>query len=223
MYTSKIALIGKDELFLKLLQSFLDKQPSAQCLFIAKNKEELVDKMIEINPLPDVLILEMKMKSQESAKIAEWVKINYPKLKCIIISSQYSPAFTGYILQLGANAFLPMEISPEYLLEIIETVISKGSYWQNEQMEILRSQIKAEAPKPVTICNKLSDREKEVLGLLCQQFTSKEIADKLCLSKRTIDGHKENLFAKTGARNLAGLVFYAIDQGLINQNFSSVY
>ena len=174
------------------------------------------NKIVDQPVLPDVVILELQMQPSDGAKIAEWLNKKYPEIRCIVISSHYNTALTGYILKSGASAFLPKEISPEHLLEVINTVNNQGFYWHKDQLETLRTQIKSEVPKPNFICNKLTSREKEVLQLLCQEFTAREIAEKLFVSKRTIEGHKENLFAKTGARNLAGLVFYALHQGLVN-------
>ncbi|OJJ20589.1 hypothetical protein BKI52_19235 [marine bacterium AO1-C] len=216
MYTFKIALVGKEELFLKLLQNFLNKQSCVQCLFTAKSEEDFKNKIIDHQELPNVVIIELQMHPKDGAKIAQWLNKKYPKMRCIVISSQYNTALTGYILKSGANAFLPKEISPEHLLEVINVVNDKGFYWQQEQIETLRTQIKSEVPKPNVISNTLTGRETEVLQLLCQEFTAREIAEKLFVSKRTVEGHKENLFAKTGARNLAGLVFYALQQGLVN-------
>lgn len=87
-----------------------------------------------------------------------------------------------------------------------------------EQNSKYYPQIKTKTPKPtLTYQEKLTEREKEVLHLICQQYTVKEIAEKLFVSNRVVEGHKDNLFAKTGARNLAGLVIYAIQNQLINQ------
>jgi len=223
MYTSKIALIGREELFLKLLQNFLNKQSRVQCLFTAKSEEDLKNRIVDHQILPDVVIVELQMHPRDGAKIVQWLKKKHPKMRCIVISSQYNASLTGYILKSGANAFLPKEISPGHLLEVINIVKDKGFYWQQEQIETLRTQIKTEVPKPNFVSNTLTSRETEVLQLLCQEFTAREIAEKLFVSKRTVEGHKENLFAKTGARNLAGLVFYALQQGLVTSEYISMF
>ena len=114
-------------------------------------------------------------------------------------------------------AFLPKEISPDRLPAIIETVYAQGCYFMPEQVGILREQISSRAPVPVTESeNSLSARETEVLRLLCQQKTAKEIGEILFITQRTAEGHKNNLFVKTGVKNIAGLVIYAIQRGIID-------
>jgi DNA-binding NarL/FixJ family response regulator len=86
-----------------------------------------------------------------------------------------------------------------------------------EQIEVMRSQIATTAPAPVLSTEEaLTDREVEILQLICKQFTAQQIADKLFITKRTVEGHKSNLLLKTSAKNTAGLVIYAIQKQIIN-------
>lgn len=213
----KLALVNNEELFVKLLHGYLNKQPHIQCLFTALNDEEMLKK-INQETLPDIILLDLERKKKNSAEITRLLKANYPSLKCIVMSSYYKKSFTGYMMRAGVSAFVPKEISPECLLKVIETVNQQGFYLHEEQVDVLRSQVRSKLPKP-TFSNHASftGREKEVLELLCQQYTAKEIAEKLFVSKRTVEGHKENLFVKTGSRNLVGLVIYAINHQLVNQ------
>ncbi len=123
----------------------------------------------------------------------------------------------GYMLKLGVNAFIPKGVSPEELLEIIEDVTKKDYFFMNDQIDELRKQLSSKIPKPKLIEeDQLSVREKEVLSLICQQKTAQEISEILFLSKRTIEGHRTNLLLKTGAKNTAGLVIYAIQNKIVD-------
>ena len=144
------------------------------------------------------------------------MKAKYPSVSVIVVSSHYQRSFMGFMLKMGVAAFLPKGISPIDLVEIIRTVHSQGYYFQPDQVNALRDQISSKSPKPsLEQEDSLSDRETEVLRLICQQKTAKEIADALFTTQRTIEGHKSSLFAKTGTKNIAGLVIFAIQHGVI--------
>lgn len=123
----------------------------------------------------------------------------------------------GYMLKLGVNAFIPKGISPEKLVGIITEVAEKDYFFMDDQIEVLRSQLSSKIPQPVLDEEiQLSDREKEVLSLICKQKTAKDISKIMYISKRTVDGHRTNLLLKTGAKNTAGLVIYAIQNKIID-------
>jgi DNA-binding NarL/FixJ family response regulator len=106
---------------------------------------------------------------------------------------------------------------PNILTTAIIEVHSKGYYFLEEQVEVMRTQISSNAPSPnLTSAEALTERELEILQLICQQCTAQQIADKLFITKRTVEGHKSNLLLKTSAKNTAGLVIYAIQKKLIN-------
>lgn len=215
---TNIALADDEELFVQLLQEFLNKQSPISCNLTALSGEELLKKIDKAPIKPDIVVLDLKMKELDGAETATILRNKYPEMKSIVMSSYYKKSFMGYMLRAGVNAFVPKGISPQLLLKVITSVQERGYYFMEEQIEVMRSQIKTKAPKPtLTYQEKLTEREKEVLHLICQQYTAKEIAEKLFVSNRTVEGHKDNLFAKTGARNLAGLVIYAIQNQLVNQ------
>jgi DNA-binding NarL/FixJ family response regulator len=123
----------------------------------------------------------------------------------------------GYMLKTGVNAFIPKEISPDFLMKVIHSVNEHGYYFSEEHVAVMRTQIAPKVPKPkLTKQEVLSERELEILKLICQQMTSQEIADKLFIARRTVEGHKGNLLLKTSVKNTAGLVIYAIQNNLIN-------
>lgn len=214
----KIAIADDEELFVQLLENFLNKQAHLKCVATALSGEDLLKRIDQSLDKPNVVILDLRMKNLDGAETVMMLKDRHPEVKSIVISSHYQKSFMGYMLRAGVNAFIPKGVSPEHLLKVIESVHHKGFYFMEEQVETMRSQIKPQAPKPkLKLEEEFTEREREVLTLLCQQFTAKEIAEKLFVSKRTVESHKDNLFAKTGARNLAGLVIYAIQNQLVNQ------
>ncbi|WP_299460485.1 response regulator transcription factor [uncultured Microscilla sp.] len=220
----KIALAYGEKLFTQLLESFLIKESNIQCLFTALSGKEFLRQIKKTPEPPQVVLLDLKMTDMEGTELIKKLKATHADMKYILMSSYYKKTFTGYALKTGANALVPKEISPEYLLKIIALVHTKGYYFMEEQIEVLRSQIKPRPPRPKFINEgEFTDREMEVLRLLCEQYTAQEIADKLFISRRTVEGHKDNLFVKTGARNLAGLVIYALQNQLVSQDNLSTF
>lgn len=218
-----IALADDEELFTMLLKDFLGSQPDITCLFTSLSGEAFLDDLKSASTLPDVVLLDLKMKDLSGADVAMIMKEQYPTIKSIVISSHYNKSFMGYMLRVGVNAFVPKGIPPQQLLDIVHTVAQKGYYFLEEQVETMREQISAKSPKPkLTLEESLTERELAILKLICQQYTAPEIAEKLFISKRTVEGHKNNLFTKTGARNIAGLVIYAIQHRLIDEAEASL-
>lgn len=210
-----VAITDDDALIVSLLQGYLHGRDGIEVLFTADGGESLLEALKTAGSLPDVLLLDLKMTGMDGIEAAEQVKSSYPAIKIIVISSHYQRTFMGFMLKTGVSAFLPKGISPVELVDIIKTVQRQGYYFKEEQLEALRTQISGRSPKPVLDDDVLSDREKDVLRLICCQKTAKEIADELFISQRTAEGHKNNLFDKTGAKNLAGLVIYAIQHNVI--------
>ena len=152
-------------------------------------------------------------------ELTKIIRKEYPSIKIIVISSHYKSNFTGFMIKTGVSAFLPKGIAPYHLTEIIKEVYTKGVFFLEEQLEIIRTQLSSKSPKPIlNPKNLLTEREMEVLNLICRQKTAQEIGKELFVTKRTVEGHKNNLFSKTGTKNMAGLVIYAVQNELINVN-----
>jgi DNA-binding NarL/FixJ family response regulator len=216
MENIKIAITDDDALIVSLLQAYLHSVEGFEVSFTANEGSALLDQLENAETLPDVLILDLKMEGMDGLQVAEHMKVKYPSVSIIVVSSHYQRSFMGFMLKMGVAAFLPKGISPIDLVDIIRAVQSQGYYFQPDQVNALRDQISSKSPKPsLEQEDSLSDREVEVLRLICQQKTAKEIADIMFTTQRTVEGHKSSLFAKTGAKNIAGLVIFAIQHGVI--------
>ena len=157
------------------------------------------------------------MKNGEGIEVMDILRVTYPTIKIIVLSSYYKPSFSGHLLQLGANAFLSKETDLDELVTIVEKVMQDGNYLSADQVAILRQQVSNRVEKVVVFGNnKLSKRELEVLALICQQYTGKQIAQKLFISVKTVETHKTNLLVKTGCKNTAGLIVFAAQQRLVD-------
>jgi DNA-binding NarL/FixJ family response regulator len=211
-----VAITDDDALIVSLLENYLNTTPDIAVLFTANGGQALFERLAKGALLPQVLLLDLRMDGMDGVVVTEKLKVDFPEIRIIVISSHYQKSFMGFMLKTGVSAFLPKGVSPIELLEVIRTVKKQGYFFKDDQFDALREQIPTKAPRPILQQEELlSDREREVLKLICQQKTAKEIGDELYITQRTAEGHKNNLFAKTGAKNIAGLVIYAIQNEII--------
>lgn len=211
-----VAIVDDDSLIVNLLQSFFNIQESLEVILTSNGGKEFLDLLKDMKTLPDVLLLDMKMQGMDGIEVSQYLKTHYPSIKIIVISSHYQLSFLGFMLKTGVVAFLPKGVSPNELVQIITVVQEKGLYFMEDQMEVIREHLAIKSPKQILEQgNELSNREIDVLQLLCKQKTAKEIGDLLFITQRTVEGHKNNLFVKTGAKNIAGLIIYSIQHNII--------
>jgi DNA-binding NarL/FixJ family response regulator len=213
----RIAIVDDEVLIVMLLNDYFSKHKQIEVSLTANDGSQLINCLRKTELLTDIVLLDLHMKELNGIDTTSILKTEFPNLKIIVISSFYKKSFMGYMLKLGVNAFLPKGIHPEQLAEAIEEVYDKGYYFMEEQIDVMRNQISSKAPVPSFSSEEdLSEREIEVLKLICQQYTAPQIAEKLFISPRTVEGHKSNLLLKTSTRNIAGLVLYAVQKNIIN-------
>ena len=212
-----VAITEDDRLIAELLQEYLDNSEGYQVLFTASDGNSLISQLSDCEALPDIVLLDLKMEGMDGIATTKHLKIHFPTVKIIVISSHYKRNFLKFMFKTGASAFVPKGISPVLLKNIIQTVHAKDFYFMDDQLEHMKHQISPKVSKSLLIeANELSERETEVLQLISMQKTAKEIGELLFITGRTVEGHKNNLFIKTGAKNIAGLVVYAIQHDFIS-------
>lgn len=215
-----LAIADDDTLISRLLANFLNDTGKYNVQFTVSDGEELIQKLnTSIDELPEILLLDLRMKATSGIDCIEYLKSHFPTIKIIVISSFYQESFIGFVFKTGASAFVPKEISPEYLKQVIDTVYNQGVFFSEDQIEKLRLQVNSKTvQRALDDDYTLSKREIEVLQLICQQKTAKEIGEILFISVKTVEGHKNNLFLKSGAKNVVGLVIYALRNNYIGVN-----
>lgn len=213
----KLALVDDDYLIVTLLKSFFNQGPSTKVVYDTTDGYQLFNYLEEKNVEPiDILLLDLKMKTIDGLEVLKHVKTHHPELKVVVISSHYQDSSIGFMTKEGVSGFLPKGMSPFELLDIVKQVHKNGFYLNKDQMEILREQISSKVAKPIIDEDELlTEREKEIIKLLCQQKTAKEIGEHLFITQRTVEGHKNNLFTKIGVRNVAGLIVYALQKHIV--------
>lgn len=215
-----IGIADDDKLVSRLITDFLSESGKYKTLFNVSDGEELKEVLGQSpSNIPEILLLDLRMKGTSGIDSIHYLKKHYPDIKIIVISSYYQDSLMGFLFKTGASAFISKDISPEYIKQIINAVHIQGVYFTDEQVVKLREQISSKTPKPNwDFESELSKRELEVLKLICQQKTAKEIGEILFISTKTVEAHRNKLFVKTGVKNVVGLVIYALQHQLIEVN-----
>ena len=160
---------------------------------------------------PDILLLDMHLPLIEGPELAAEIIKKYPSVKIIVLSSSDIIFQVKKMLQLGCLGYLLKDSDDLTIIKAIETVTAGGQFLSASlQQQIMQDLFKKKAPATA-----LTRREKEILQLIVEEFTNQEIADKLFISPHTVDNHRVSLLSKMQAKNTAGLVRKALEQGLV--------
>lgn len=214
-----LAIADDEYLFLRGLEGILNRTDGFKVVLSAGDGTELLNKLKTLVDLPEIILLDLRMKPMNGMDAAQALKNEYPEQKIIMLSTHYREAFLGYMVKLGVSAFLPKNVAPEELVQVIRKVHEKGLYLNDEHVLAIREQIMSgkrfESPTMESEVD-LTKRELEILQAICDQKTSSEIAKALFVSVRTVEGHRNNLLLKTGAKNTVGLVMFALLNNIVN-------
>jgi len=212
-----LALADDETLFLETLSFMLNRNAHFNVLFTATNGQEMIDQLNDCVVMPDIVITDLKMPVLNGIEATKKIHKDFPGLKVIALSSYDTDVFISNMLGVGAVSYLVKNAKPEEVYTTIKEVHEKGFYYNEKLLAILHENSQNQNFKKSALDKKLiSDREKEVLELICKQNTTKEIADLLFISTRTVDRHRDSLLDKTTSRNVAGLVAFAIQNSLIS-------
>lgn len=215
-----IGIIDSQTLFRKGLVQLLNRNTNFRVVFEIEDGVGILEKL-EVQ-LPEIIIIDLKIKPKNGIYIAEMTKKKYPSIKIVVLTAFYNPIFINLMSRIGINAFLSKQVDSEELYKAIDSVSKNRIYVTESYKDIILysegSDISSLHSKFVVI-EKLSVRELEVLTLICHEFTNLEISKKLFLSIRTIEGHRNNLLSKTGAKNTVGLVLYALIYKLVEIDY----
>lgn len=210
-----VAIADDHTLFRKGMITLLENFSQLQIIIEAEDGHILLQKIAQ--NLPDVVLLDMDMPTMGGAEVIKHLHKDYPDVKIIIVSMHDESEFILQSLELGANSYLLKNAEPDEVVSAIETVVDEGFFFNDFVSKVMHQHIARSKNAASSLYKKnaeLTKREIEVLRLLCQEYSTKEISEKLFRSERTIEGHRQNLMDKTGSRNLAGLVIYAIKHGI---------
>ncbi|OCA79255.1 DNA-binding response regulator [Chryseobacterium contaminans] len=210
----KIALIDDEQLILEGVKMLLSNEKNISVSLTADNGPDFIEDLGKLSEkqFPDIALVDVQMKPMNGFELVEILKEKYPDLKIIILSSHYKTSILGYMVKLGVSAFLPKNSDKKTFIDAITMVHKNGVFFTAEDHQMLFTYMNSSAKKNSLFEteDELSEREKDVVKLICQEFTNNEIGEKLFISPRTVESHRQRILEKIGAKNTVGIVIYAI-------------
>ncbi|MBN2174447.1 MAG: response regulator transcription factor [Bacteroidales bacterium] len=211
MEIAKIIIVDDHVIFRKGLYTILNEIDFVKVVGEASNGNELLE-LLKKQPA-DVILMDIKMPVMDGIEATKKVSAKYPGIKVIALTMFEEISYFNKMIEAGASGFLLKKTTSEELERAINLVLEDESYFSEEFMSSVNMYLK---PKHKDTSINLTDREQEVLELICKGYSNVEIANFLGVSSRTVDGFRARLFEKTGAKNAPNLVMFAIKNGLVN-------
>jgi len=212
----KVYIADDHTLFRKAMVNLLRTFDRVSEIKDAENGKELLA-LIKYEE-PDVAIVDLQMPVMDGAETCENIIKKHPHVKIIILTMHDSNKYILHMMEMGVHAFLLKNTEPDELEKAIYAVAEKDFYHNDLVAAVLRKNVteKKAGQRPNFKHADLTDREKEVLALICRELTIREIGQKLSLSENTVRNHRVNMMEKVGVNNTVGLVKYAYEAGIVS-------
>jgi DNA-binding NarL/FixJ family response regulator len=166
---------------------------------------------------PDLLITDISMPGMSGVELTRWVKQHHPEIKVLVVTMYNDREIVNEILMSEAEGCILKNTGKQELINAIKRIADNSTYYSSEVLNIMMTRLK----KQKTIEKNtalLTPREIEIVKLIMEELSSEEIADKLFISKRTVDTHRKNIIQKTSTRTIVGLLKFAIENNLTEYN-----
>jgi DNA-binding NarL/FixJ family response regulator len=214
---TRVFLVDDHTVLRQGLRNLLQPEPSVAVVGEASNGQELLD-LLSTTPT-DVVLLDLHMPVLDGLATTRRLREEFPEVRVLILSMEAHELSIDQVMKAGAHGYMLKNTDKGEILVAIQAVAAGKPYLCSELglsmlHKLLSRPVDRPEPDDSEITSKLlTQREREVLQLVANGLTNGEIADKLFTSKRTIETHRQNLIAKTGAKNTAALVLYAAARG----------
>jgi DNA-binding NarL/FixJ family response regulator len=209
-------VVDDQQLFRKGMVSLIEEYKDFEVVLEAADGKELIDWIKNFKP--QVVLLDVDMPVMNGIEVTEYLHRHFPVIKIIILTTYDDEDLIFHLAQKGAHGFLLKDSAIEAVADAINTVMNDQRYFKDKVSEKLMDAV-ARSPKLFSLPGikqpALSERETEIVRLICQEHTTREIAELLNITPKTVEGHRENICQKLQARNVAGIVKYAMKHKLL--------
>lgn len=217
MKTTFVALADDHSLIRNGLANLIDTFAGFKVISQASNGQELLD-ILKPKALPDIVLMDINMPKKNGYETTKVLKKLYPEIKVLAVSIYDNEEAIIRMIKNGACGYILKDAEPAELELALNEIVQRGYYHSdlvaNQLVKIIRRGASDDDDKAPGV--RLNDRETEFLKLACTELTYKEIADKMFVSPRTIDGYRDALFEKLKVKTRVGLVLYAIKNGFVH-------
>jgi DNA-binding NarL/FixJ family response regulator len=211
-----VAIADDHKIFRKGVILSLRTYPNIKFVQEAEHGDELLAGLAESQP--DVVLMDLRMPQKDGIETTKLISKLYPNIKVLVLTMYEDERFVSHLMENGANGYLLKSADPSEIKKAIIEVMIRGYYLSNFVNRVLLKKSHARA-KIIPSLNSevvLTDKEREVIRLLCMEYTAQEIAQKMEISPRTVEAIKDRLMERFGTKNTAGLVFFAVKNNLID-------
>ena len=214
--TIKVIIADDHVLFRQGVKTALSVKKDVELIAEADNGMQLLNLLKHMEP--DVILLDIQMPIMDGISTLPEIRKLYPQVKVIILSMHNDHSMISKLMEIGANSYLTKNSDSENIYNAIKTCYEQEFYFNELTNKALLSGLRtrrteAAAPQEAN----LTEKETAILKMMCEEKTTKEIADLVDISPRTVEAIRDKLKTKTGARSMAGLVMYAVKNGIIEQ------
>ena len=211
----RIILVDDHSLFRNGLRGLLERNEGFRVVGEAASGEEFLSLLEQESFAADIVFMDFSMPGLDGAQTTERALARRPDLRIITLSMFGEESYYSRMVEAGARGFLLKDSDIGDVLEAIAAVMGGGSYFSPRLLSSLTGRMHAREHDELAD-DQLSSREREILVAVCRGLSNQEIADELFISKRTVDKHRANILEKTGCKNTASLVVYAIRNGIVD-------
>lgn len=213
MKTIQLFIADDHRMFLQGISSLMEQKNGVSVIGTAINGKDALDKISELQP--DIVMLDIQMPEVDGVALTKLLKAKFSQIKILIVSTFSNTQIISRLTRLGVDGYVLKNAPKEILFEAVDQLMLGNHYFQEEIKAKLQDNQAKIKRKNIEV-TELSKREKEILQLISQEFTAPEIADKMSISINTVNTHRRNLLSKLNVKNMAGLVKYAIENGLLD-------
>ena len=210
----KIIIVDDHQLVTDCISLFLKESDKVEVIGVAHSGNEAL-KLLK-DKKPHVVLLDISMPEMTGIETTEIIKKQYTDIKVLILSMHSDYNNISDAIDAGADGYVPKDVASEELVDAITTVNNNKNYFHTSISDEIIKNYATKRKKSSTLLPQLTKRELEVLKLFAEGYNNNEIADKLFLSVRTIESHKNHILQKTNMKNSVELIKFAIKNKIIN-------
>jgi DNA-binding NarL/FixJ family response regulator len=214
--TIKVIIADDHALFRAGVKTALSIKKDVELIAEADNGMQLLNLLKHMEP--DVILLDIQMPIMDGIATLPEIRKLYPHIKVIMLSMHNEHSMISKLMEIGANSYLAKNTDSENIYNAIKTCYEQEFYFNELTNKALLTGLRTKRVEPhIPQEANLTEKETAILKMMCEEKTTKEIADLVDISPRTVEAIRDKLKTKTGAKSMAGLVMYAVKNGIIAQ------
>ncbi len=205
----KVAIVDDHHLVSRALENLIFAKDEFEVVLNCGDGQSFLDNLMNNKNLPDVVLMDVNMPIKNGIDTTKEITEKYPDIKVIALTMEDDEDIVIQMLKAGAKGYFLKDMAPEILFKAIDIVSKNGTFYTDIVTQTLLH-VNEKEEKLKGIMSDVKDTELQFIKLACSELTYKEIADKMCLSPRTIDGYRDSVFSKLNVKSRVGIVLFAI-------------